>query len=114
MRLKGRVAIITGGSQGIGEAFARRISPPRAHRSRSSTAIRARQRRSSISIRSSGGEALAVQADVARVGDIDAAVAQVVAAYGTVHILLNNAAVYLMSPLGGTTEQAFDTMVPPT
>jgi 3-oxoacyl-[acyl-carrier protein] reductase len=110
MRLKGRVAIITGGSQGIGEAFARRFAAEGA-----SVAIVNRDQSKAAavvdSIRSSGGEALAVQADVGRVGDIDAAVAQVVAAYGTVHILLNNAGVYLMSPLGGTTEEAFDTMV---
>jgi len=110
MRLRDRVAVITGGSQGIGEAFARRFAAEGAK-----VAILNRdQKKAAVvvdAIRASGGEALAIQADVARVGDIDAAVAQVVATYGTVHILLNNAGVYLMSRLGQTTEEAFDTMV---
>jgi NAD(P)-dependent dehydrogenase (short-subunit alcohol dehydrogenase family) len=110
MRLKDRVAIITGGSQGIGEAFARRFAAEGAK-----VAILNRDQKKAAavvdSIRSSGGVALAVEADVSRVGAIDAAVAQVVAAYGTVHILLNNAGVYLMSRLGQTTEETFDTMV---
>src|ERR1700761_8153083 len=113
MRLKGRVAIITGGSQGMGGAFARRFAAEGA-----SVAIVNRDHSKAAavvdSIRSSGGEALAVQADVARVSDIDAAAEQVVAAYGTVPILLNNAGVSLMAPLGGPTEEAFDTMSPPT
>ncbi len=95
MRLNGRVAIITGGSQGIGEAFARRFAAEGAK-----VAIINRDRTKAVavveSIRASGGEAVAVQADIGRTDEIDAAVAQVVDAYGTVHILLNNAGVYLL------------------
>jgi NAD(P)-dependent dehydrogenase (short-subunit alcohol dehydrogenase family) len=110
MRLKDRVAIITGGSQGIGEAFARRFA---AEGAKVAILNRDQKKAAAIvdSICASGGEALAVQADVARVGDIDTAVAQVVAAFGTVHVLVNNAGVYLMSRLGQTTEEAFDTMI---
>lgn len=110
MRLKDRVALITGGSQGIGEAFARRFA---AEGAKVAIVNRDLAKAAAVadSIRASGGEAIAVRADVGRTDDIDAAVAQVVDAYGTVHILLNNAGVYLMSRLGQTTERAFDAMI---
>src|ERR1700733_15291551 len=110
MRLKDRVAIITGGSQGIGEAFARRFA---AEGAKVAIVNRDLAKAAAVadSIRASGGEAIAVRADVGRTDEIDAAVAQVVDAYGTVHILLNNAGVYLMSRLGQTTERAFDAMI---
>ncbi len=110
MRLKDRVAIITGGSQGIGEAFARRFATEGAK-----IAILSRDQKKAAavvnSIRRSGGEALAVQVDVGRVREIEPAVKLVVEAYGTVHILVNNAGAYFMSPLGGTTEDTFDAMI---
>ena len=110
MRLKDRVAIITGGSQGIGEAFARRFAAEGAK-----IAIVSRDQRKAVaaanSIRASGGEALAVQADVGQVSDLEPAVARVLDAYGTVHILINNAGSYFMSPLGDTIEEKFDAMI---
>lgn len=110
MRLRDRVVIITGGSQGIGEAFARRFAGEGAK-----VAIVNRDQKKAAavvsSIRRAGGEAMAIQANVGRVADIDAAVRHVVDAYGTVHVLINNAGVYLMSRLGDTTEETFDAMV---
>jgi len=110
MRLKDRVAIITGGSQGIGAAFARRFA---AEGAKVAIVNRDRNKAAAVvdSIRASGGAAITVEADIARVGEIESAVARVVEAYGTVHILLNNAGLYLMSRLGQTTEAAFDAMI---
>lgn len=108
MRLKGRVAIVTGGSQGIGAAFSRRFA---AEGAKVAIVGRNPEKTAAVvnSIRQTGGEALAVQADVGRVCDLDPAVAQVTDACGTVHILVNNAGSYFLSPLGGTTEATFDT-----
>ena len=110
MRLRDRVVIITGGAQGIGEAFARRFAGEGAK-----VAIVNRDQKKAAavvnSIRRAGGEAMTIQANVGRVADIDAAVRHVVDAYGTVHVLINNAGVYLMSRLGDTTEETFDAMV---
>jgi NAD(P)-dependent dehydrogenase (short-subunit alcohol dehydrogenase family) len=110
MRLKDRVAIVTGGSQGIGESIARRYAAEGAM-----VAILNRDQKKAAtvvaSIREAGGEALAVQVDIGRVAQIEAAVTSVVHAYGTVHILVNNAGLYLMSRLGETTEATFDAMI---
>ena len=110
MRLKGRVAIVTGGSQGIGEAIARRYAAEGA-----SVAILNRNPGKAAevvgAIRSDGGEATAIAADISRVAEIDRAVAEVLETYGAIDIVVNNAAAYLLSPLGGTTEEAFDVMI---
>jgi 3-oxoacyl-[acyl-carrier protein] reductase len=45
------------------------------------------------------------------VRNLDPAVAQVTDAYRTVHILVNNAGSYFLSPPGGTTEATFDAMI---
>jgi len=109
MRLENKVAIITGGSQGIGEAFACRYAKEGA---KVAILNRNQEKAAAVvdSIRKSGGEARAFRVDLSRVADIDRAVAEVVKAYGTIDILVNNAGSYLMSPLGGTKEHAFDIM----
>lgn len=109
MRLSGQVAIVTGGSQGIGEALARRYAAEGAK-----VAILNRTERKAQAvvetIRAAGGEAAAFRADISRVSEIERAVAHVVEEYGTVDILVNNAGAYLMSPIGSTTEDTFDVM----
>jgi NAD(P)-dependent dehydrogenase (short-subunit alcohol dehydrogenase family) len=110
VKLKGRVAIVTCGSQGIGAAFAHRFA---AEGARVAIVGRDPEKAAVVvdSIRRTGGDALAVLADVGRVRDLDPAVARVVDAYGTVHILVNNAGSYFLSPLGGTTEGTFNAMI---
>ena len=110
MRLKDRVAIVTGGSQGIGEAFARRFA---AEGAKVAIVNRDRTRPQTVvdSIRASAARRSRYKPTSDAHREIDAAVAQVVDAFGTVHILLNNAGVYLMSRLGQTTEAAFDAMI---
>ena len=96
MRLRDRVVIITGGSQGIGEAFARRFAGEGAK-----VAIVNRDQKKATavvnSIRRAGGEAMAIQANVGRVADIDAAVRHVVDAYGTVQRSLRHSRTALVA-----------------
>ncbi len=89
--LTGKVAIITGGSEGLGRACAERFA-----REGARVAICARRKdaleRAAHAIRvGTGGEVLAEPADVTRVEDIEAFVAGTVARFGGIDILVNNA-----------------------
>jgi NAD(P)-dependent dehydrogenase (short-subunit alcohol dehydrogenase family) len=110
MRLKDQVAIVTGGSQGIGEAVARRYA---AEGAKVAIVNRTASKGEAIadSIRKSGGAARAFAADLSRVSEIDRVVAEVIKAYGTVDILLNNAGAYFLSEIGRTKEAEFDAML---
>jgi len=90
LQLKNKVAIVTGGSQGIGRATALRLAEEGA-----SVVIAARGRelldQVALEIRAAGGSVAAVQADVSRVEDCARLVAEAVRAFGRLDILVNNA-----------------------
>lgn len=90
MRLRGQVAIVTGGAQGIGGATARRLAAEGA-----SVLIvdldGAAAERNAAAIREAGGAASALVADVARADDLRAMVDEAVDRYGRLSILVNNA-----------------------
>jgi NAD(P)-dependent dehydrogenase (short-subunit alcohol dehydrogenase family) len=90
LELKGKVAIVTGGSQGIGKAAAMRLAAEGA-----SVVIAARGRelldQVAAEIRTAGGSVAAVPADVSRAEDCTRLVAEAVKAFGRLDILVNNA-----------------------
>ena len=90
LELKDKVAIVTGGSQGIGKAAALRLAAEGA-----SVVIAARGRelldKVALEIRAAGGSVAAVQADVSRAEDCARLVAEAVKAFGRLDILVNNA-----------------------
>jgi NAD(P)-dependent dehydrogenase (short-subunit alcohol dehydrogenase family) len=89
--LKGQVAVITGGGTGIGLAIARRLGTLGAR-----IAIASRQSENLEhgwhSLRESGIDALAVQLDVRKTEQVDEMVLRTVKHYGSLDILVNNAA----------------------
>jgi NADP-dependent 3-hydroxy acid dehydrogenase YdfG len=88
--LKGKVAVVTGSSSGIGEAASRELA------SRGAAVVlaaRAAQRLTAleVEISASGGQALAAQTDISDRDSVEAMVRKTVGAFGALDILVNNA-----------------------
>lgn len=99
LNLSGKVAIVTGASQGIGAATARRLAEAGAavavhYRSRSDEAARV-----VASIAERGGQAAGMRADLSDPAAVNDIVAQTVARFGKIDILINNAGMFPTRPL---------------
>ena len=104
MKLQDKVAIVTGGAQGIGEAIVRAFA---AEGARVVIADVAQDKAGSLA-QEIGDNALAVRLDVRDPASIDATVKAAVERFGGIDILVNNAAVFDMQPLLEATEASFD------
>ena len=96
--LQDRVALVTGGSRGIGKAIARALAERGARVaicSRDAGAVR----RAADEISPGGGRVLAIRADVAEKADVRALVRDIVTRWGQVHILVNNAGISARTPI---------------
>ena len=108
MQLEGKVAVVTGGSLGIGAGIVRRLAAEGAavtldyfsHRDAADTIA--------AEITSAGGKAQVVQADVSQVADVQRLIAQAISAYGRLDILVNNAGIEQPTPFEFVTEQQWD------
>jgi NAD(P)-dependent dehydrogenase (short-subunit alcohol dehydrogenase family) len=100
--LRGKVAIITGAATGIGRASALLFAQAGARVALADTR-EPELARTAAEVRSAGGEATAITADLARPDDCAAVVASAVRAFGQLDVLLNNAGVGTMV-VGGTVE----------
>lgn len=98
MRLKGKIALVTGGSRGIGRAIAEGFAREGAAVAINYVRHEEAARQTVQAIESRGGRALAVQADVRSVTSVQAMVHQVVEAFGRLDILVNNAGVLSRAP----------------
>ncbi|MBN8944776.1 MAG: glucose 1-dehydrogenase [Rhizobiales bacterium] len=109
-RLKGRVALVTGGGRGIGraicDAFAREGASVGVLDIKQEVADKA-----VAEIRGAGGEATAVVANVGKRAEVFAATEAARAAYGPIDILVNNAMWNRYGPLEDATEESVSRML---
>jgi len=107
-RFENKVALVTGGSRGMGAAIAKRLAAEGAtvvityHRSpeKAQAVIAA--------IEQQGHKAFAIAADSADPAAIDAAINTTVNHYGRIDILVNNAGVYIGKPVGAYTQEDYN------
>ena len=104
---EGKVALVTGASKGIGAGIARALGQAGAKVAVAYAHDRDGAERVSAEIQAAGGSAIAVQGDLARTADIEAMVAKIVATFGPLQILINNAGVFEYRSLPDITEEHF-------
>jgi 3-oxoacyl-[acyl-carrier protein] reductase len=113
--LKGKVAIVTGASKGIGAGIARSLGAAGASVVVNYASSREGADKVVAEITAQGGKAVAVQADVSKPGDVKRLFTEAKAAFGPLDVLVNNAGVYQFDALEAVTEteyrRAFDTNV---
>jgi len=102
-KLAGKVAVVTGGSAGIGLGAATRFAEEGAH----VFITGRRQRELDAAAKEIGPSATAIKADAADVTELARLFDQVKASKGRIDVLFANAGIYEFTPLGGITEAAY-------
>ena len=105
--LAGKVVLITGASKGIGAGIATEFGAAGASVAVGYVRDRDGAERVAREIKAAGGQAIAVQGDLAKTADIEAMVAKAVAAFGPIDVLVNNAGVFDFKALPDIDEAHF-------
>lgn len=109
-RLKGKVAIVTGASKGIGASIARHLASEGAAVAVNYASSRDGAERIVADIKSKGGRAVAIQADMAVESDIQRLFTECRKAFDRLDVLVNNAGVYEFASLEEVTPAHFHRM----
>jgi NAD(P)-dependent dehydrogenase (short-subunit alcohol dehydrogenase family) len=103
-KLAGKIAVVTGGSSGIGLGIAKRFAQAGAH----VFITGRRQSQLDEAVAMIGGDAAAIQGDTSNLADLDRMFAEIQAQAGRIDVLAVNAGVYEFGTLGEITEEHFD------
>src|SRR5215213_2086455 len=106
--LKGRVALVTGASRGIGRSIAVALADAGVRVAVNYRIESDAAKEVVATIAASGGEAAMLQADVAEPGEAVRLVRDTEARFGAIDILVNNAGVIIKSPLDALTTEIWD------
>jgi NAD(P)-dependent dehydrogenase (short-subunit alcohol dehydrogenase family) len=108
--LKGKTAIVTGASRGLGEAIAVSLGEAGANLV---LASRDEERLAAVAsaIASKGTQLITVKADVLRAEDVQTMTDKAIASFGQIDILVNNAGVNVVKPFVDLTEEEWDRVI---
>lgn len=106
--LQDKVAIITGSSRGIGATIAEELAQLGAKVIINYSSSSEKAKEVVASIVNKGGEAIAVQADVSKVKEVERLFIETLQHFGKIDILVNNAGIMHTIPLKAVTEEEFD------
>ncbi|HTT62328.1 MAG TPA: glucose 1-dehydrogenase [Bryobacteraceae bacterium] len=106
-RLEGKVAVVTGASKGIGAGIAKSLAAEGAAVVVNYASSQEGADRVVAEIVDGGGQAVAIQGDVAKAKDVQRLFAQTAKTFGRLDVLVNNAGVYQFAPLEEITEEQF-------
>jgi len=110
-KLDGKVALVTGGSRGIGAAIAKRLAADGAVVAITYSSGKEKAEEVVRAIESAGGRALAIRADNTDEGAVKSAITETVKAFGGLDVLVNNAGIAVFKPLDEITLDDFDRTV---
>ena len=110
-KLAGKVALVTGGSRGIGAAIAKRLAADGAAVALTYSASPAKADEVVRSMKAAGGKALAIKADAADTEAVRLAVAKTIGTFGGIDILVNNAGVGVIAPIEQFSLDDFDKLM---
>ncbi len=111
MKLKDKVALVVGGSSGIGKEICLAFAAEGARVGVVASSNKDKAQVVVDQIEADRGEALAIVADVTKVDDLRAAVDDIISAFGGLDILVNSAGVHYPTPMGVTDPAAIDRMI---
>jgi 3-oxoacyl-[acyl-carrier protein] reductase len=106
-KLKGKVAVVTGASKGIGAGIAKALAAEGASVVVNYASSKAGADKVVATITEAGGRALAVGGDVSKAAEAQGIIDAAIKNYGRLDILVNNSGVYEFTPLEGVTEEQF-------